>query len=148
MDQPPSRREAAPSHRSDQRGVSLSVWTAVALPAFIVVVGIGADLSGHAMAQQEARAVAAEAARAATHEVILTADGPQLNRAAALRKGASFAAAAGYRAHVGIEGSATAVVGISGSYTTTFLSLVGIESIPFAVVGEAVAITSVDGERS
>ena len=39
----------------DERGVSLSVWTAVAMPAFIVAVGLGVDFSGHAAAEQEAR---------------------------------------------------------------------------------------------
>ena len=34
----------------DERGLSLSVWTTVALPAFIVAVGIGVDFSGHAAA--------------------------------------------------------------------------------------------------
>ena len=51
----------------DERGVSLSVWTAVAMPAFIVAVGLGVDFSGHAAAEQEAREVrqAAAAAQAA-----------------------------------------------------------------------------------
>ena len=65
----------------DERGVSLSVWTAVAMPAFIVAVGLGVDFSGHAAAEQEARAIAGQAARAATHEVVLTEAGVSLDPA-------------------------------------------------------------------
>ena len=63
----------------DQRGLALSVWTSVSLPAFILMVGLGVDFAGHAAAEQEARAVASQAARAATHELRITPDGATLD---------------------------------------------------------------------
>ena len=40
------------------------MWTAVALIGFIVIIGIGVDFTCHTKATQEARSIAAEAARA------------------------------------------------------------------------------------
>lgn len=132
----------------DERGLSLSVWTAVAMPAFIIAVGLGVDFSGHTTAQQEARAVAAQAARAATHEVTLTAAGPRLDVAAARRAGRAFAAEAGYAAEVVIEGGTRARVTVTGSYPTLFLGLIGVNSIAFEASGTADALSVIDGEQA
>ena len=123
-------------HR-DERGLSLSVWAAVAMPAFIIAVGLGVDFSGHAAAEQEAREVAAQAARAAIHEVSLTVDGPQLNIAAGKRAARSFAEAAGYTAEVGLTATADATVRLRGSYQTTFLGVIGIHHLPVEGIGAA-----------
>ena len=40
----------------DERGLAISVWASVSLPAFIIAVGLGVDFAGHATAEQEARA--------------------------------------------------------------------------------------------
>lgn len=134
--------------RRDERGISLSVWTAVAMPAFIVAVGLGVDFSGHAAAQQEARSVAGQAARAATHEVGLTDAGPILDAPAARRAGLAFAADAGYAAEVRIEGGTRARVTVSGAYRTLFLGLIGVGSIPFQASGTADALRVLDGEQT
>lgn len=132
----------------DERGLSLSVWAAVSMPAFIIVVGLGVDFSGHAAASQEARAVAAEAARAATHEVILTDSGPNLDRAAAKRAGQRFAREAGYTASVTVRGRMTADVTILGSYQTLFLGLIGVNALDFSVSGSADAVSTLNGEEA
>ena len=54
-----------------ERG-AITVWTAVVLIGFIVIIGIGVDFSGHARATQEARGIAAEAARAGQQHLGLT----------------------------------------------------------------------------
>lgn len=134
--------------RRDERGLSLSVWTAVAMPAFIIAVGLGVDFSGHTAAQQEARAVAAQAARAATHETVLTASGPQLDVAAARRAGRDFAADAGFPAEVGVERGSRVRVTVTGSYRTVFLGLIGVDSITFQSSGTAEALSVLDGEQA
>jgi len=132
----------------DERGVSLSVWTAVAMPAFVLTVGLGVDFSGHAEAEQEARSIATEAARAAAHEVVITDAGLRLDAGAARRSGQAFAADAGYRASVDVIGARTARVTISGSHQTIFLGLIGIKEIDFEVSSSATAISTLDGDEA
>ncbi|MCG6567813.1 hypothetical protein [Tessaracoccus sp. ZS01] len=115
--------------RRNERGLSLSVWTAVALPAFIVTVGLGVDFAGHAAAEQEAREIAAQAARAATHQVSLTDAGVRLDIAAGKRAALGFAQAAGYTADVLLTQASGAQVTVRGTYDTVFLGLIGIHGI-------------------
>ncbi|NHB84258.1 hypothetical protein G7085_05475 [Tessaracoccus sp. HDW20] len=124
------------------------MWTAVAMPAFIITVGLGVDFSGHAEAEQEARSIAAEAARAAAHEVIITDGGPRLDVGAARRAGQAFAADAGYRASVEVTGATTARVTISGAYPTIFLGLIGVQTIDFQVASSAAAVSTLNGEEA
>ena len=49
-----------------ERG-AITVWTAVVLIAFVLIVGIGVDFAGHTRATQEARSIAAEAAARAAN---------------------------------------------------------------------------------
>ena len=141
---------AAPPTRARryQRGLALSVWASVSLPACIIAVGLGVDFAGHATAEQEARAVAAQAARAATHELRVTPDGATLDVAAAKREAVSFAAAAGYSAAARIEGGNRAHVSVTGSYVTLFLGIIGVNSIGIEVEGSARAVTTLDGAEA
>ncbi|HSO69735.1 MAG TPA: hypothetical protein VLQ67_08870 [Arachnia sp.] len=132
----------------DQRGLALSVWTSVSLPAFILMVGLGVDFAGHAAAEQEARAVASQAARAATHELRVTSTGATLDVAAAKREAVSFARAAGFAAEARIEGGNVARVTVRGAYDTLFLGLIGVNSIGVEVDGSARAVTTVDGAEA
>lgn len=128
--------------RCDERGLALSVWVAVALPAFIVAVGLGVDFAGHAAAEQEARAIAAQAARSATHAVVLTGSGAQLDAGAARRAGRGFAEAAGLSAEVNLTPQLGAEVRVRGSYSTVFLGLIGISSIDVEATGVARAVSA------
>ncbi|GAA4891417.1 hypothetical protein GCM10025789_05360 [Tessaracoccus lubricantis] len=123
--------------RSNERGLSLSVWTAVALPAFIVTIGLGVDFAGHAAAEQEAREIAAQAARAAVHQVTLTDAGPMLDVGAGRRVALRYAEAAGYSADVRLTQATGATVTVRGTHPTAFLGLIGIRGIP--VEGEGTA---------
>ena len=126
---------------ADERGATLSVWTAVMLPAFVIAVGLGVDFAGHAAAEQEARAVAGQAARVATQQTALTADGPVLSATAAEREAAAFARAAGWDARVVVSGR-TAEVTLTGTYPTTFLGLIGVRSIDVEGRASATAVQS------
>lgn len=126
--------------------MALSVWTAVAIPAFVIVTGLGVDFSGHTEAEQEARAVARQAARAATHQVALLASGPELDVGAAKRAATDFARAAGYEARVDIVDGMRAEVVISGSYRTLLLGIIGVDELDFTASASAVALTVIDGE--
>lgn len=134
--------------RLDERGLALSVWTAMALPAFIVAVGIGVDFSGHATVAQEARAIAAEAARAATHEIVIGPAGPVLDVPRARSAALNFANVSGYSAAVTVSGGSTATVRISSTYDTVFLGLIGIHEIGFDVSGSARAVRTLNGTES
>lgn len=123
--------------RRDERGLSLSVWAAVAMPAFIVTIGLGVDFAGHAAAEQEAREVAAQAARAATHQLVLTQEGPTLDVGAGRSAAQRFAEASGYTADVHLTEQTGAWVTVRGAYRTTFLGMIGIHSM--AVEGEGSA---------
>lgn len=111
------------------------------MPAFIIAVGIGVDFSGHAAAEQEAREVAAQAARAAFSEVSLTTDGPQLDVGAGKRAARDFAEASGYTVDVALTQATGAQVSVHGSYETSFLGVIGIHSISVNAMGTAQGLT-------
>lgn len=125
--------------------MALAVWTAVALPALILMVGLGVDFSGHATAELEARSVAAEAARAAVQEVRVGAEGTVVNVPAALQAATSFVAAAGYDGEVDVDSQSSVTVTVRGSYPTLFLGLIGVNEIPVEVTGSARVIAAIDG---
>lgn len=118
------------------------------MPALIITVGLGVDFSGHAAAEQEARAVAVQAARAATHEVVVTAAGTAIDPPAARRAATSFVRTAGYAGDARIVSGDRAEVTVRGSYRTLFLGLIGVNDIPVEVTGRARAVATVDGTEA
>lgn len=134
----PARRRT--SRSSPERG-SIAIWMLTTALTMILVVGLAVDLSGQVYAKQRAQDVAAEAARAG---------GQQLQGATAIRgEGAlvdnseAVAAASTYIAGApGITGTAAVRAGgtiveanTSTTYTTKFLSIIGIRSL--TVTGHA-----------
>ena len=128
--------------------MALSVWATMMLPAFIVAVGLGVDFAGHSAAEQEARAVARQAARAATHEVVISVDEVRLDAPKARSAAISFAAASGYPATVTISQGIRADVVIESAYDTVFLGLIGIHEIGFEVDATARVAATVDGSEA
>lgn len=115
--------------RRDERGLSLAVWTTLAMPAFVLAVGLGVDFAGHATAEQDCRAVAREAARSAGQQVGVTLDGtPHLDVPMARAAAASRLAAGGYTGTVEIDGS-TITVTAAGEYRTVFLGMIGVDAL-------------------
>lgn len=123
--------------RRDERGLSLAVWATVALPAFVLAVGLGVDFAGHATAEQDCRAVAREAARTAGQQVAITLEGdPVLNVSAARRAATSKLSGSGYTGTVRIDGH-TITVTAGGEYRTLFLGLIGVDALPVDGMGSA-----------
>lgn len=125
----------------DERG-SISLWAALAALCMIVIVGIAVDFGGQAVAEQQARSVAFEAARTGGQQVNLD----QLVRGGQAQTDPYKAAAAAnaYLADAGVIGSVTVnsdtvTVTITSSYQCSFLSVIGIDSLP--VTGTASADT-------
>lgn len=123
-------RRAQPTDR--ERG-SVSLWAVLAAFCMIIIVGIAVDLGGQAVAEQQARSVAFEAARSGGQQVNLD----QVARGGQAQTDPAQAATAAntYLANAGVSGSVTVTadtvtVTVTGSYQCSFLSIIGINSLP------------------
>lgn len=139
----PVRRGSREHASHDERGM-VAVWVSVALVAFIVVIGIGVDFAGHAGASQDARAVAAEAARAGGQHLTLDSGRARPDVHAAIQAANTYAAASPYTASTAVSGGDSITVTTTGTYQTTFLSIIGITSLRVSGTGTA-TVTSVLG---
>ena len=117
-----------------ERG-AITVWTAVVLIGFIVIIGIGVDFSGHARATQEARGIAAEAARAGQQHLGLT-DGRLSPEPDVAKKAAeNYVAASRFHGTARVIGSNIVEVEVTGKYTCVFLNVIGITTLPVRAKG-------------
>lgn len=139
----PAGRGSMEHGRADERGM-VAVWVSVALVAFIVVIGIGVDFAGHAGASQDARAVAAEAARAGGQHLTLDSSRARPDVHAAIQAANAYAAASPYTATSTVTGGDSITVATTGTYQTTFLAIIGITSLRVSGTGTA-TVTSVLG---
>ena len=131
---------------TDERG-SLAVWTALVMPAFILCVGLGVDLSGHAAAEQETRAVAQEAARAGG-QYLLVVDGrarPDIVRAE--RAANDYVAATAFTSRASAQTDGRITVTVSGRHPTRFLSMIGITTLPLSATGTARIVSVIAGNE-
>lgn len=138
--------------RADGERGSVTVWTLTTALAMVLLVGLAVDLSGQVLAKQRAQDIAAEAARAG---------GQQLQGAAAIRGTAALldphaavAAANTYLAAVPevtgnahVSSGTTIVTDTHVTYTTKFLSLIGIRTIRVTGHAEAEVNRAVNGTR-
>jgi len=117
-----------------ERG-AITVWTAVVLIGFIVIIGIGVDFSGHARATQEARGIAAEAARAGQQHLGLT-DGRLSPEPDVAKKAAeNYVAASRFHGTARVIGNNIVEVEVTGEYTCVFLNIIGITTLPVRAKG-------------
>lgn len=133
--------------RRNERG-AVGVWAAVMIPGFIVCVGLGVDLAGHAKAEQELRAVAAEAARAGGQYLVITPGTrphPQTGRAQ--RAATTFLAASGFDSSTTVSTDGSIHVEVRGRYQTHFLQLIGVKTLPLTGSASAHVASVVDGEE-
>ncbi len=117
------------------------------MPAFILCVGLGVDLSGHAAAEQEARAVAQEAARAGG-QYLLVVDGrarPDIVRAE--RAAADYVAATALTGLASARTDGRITVDVTGLYPTRFLSMIGINTLPLSATGTARIVSVIAGNE-
>jgi len=129
------RRQAA--LRGDRGSASVSfLLVSVTL---IVVIGLVVDGAGKIQANERADLVAASAARTATNSIggdTVRVGSLTLDAAKATTAGEAYLAAAGMPGTVTVNGEVVTVT-VSTTYSTRFLSLIGIVELPGA--GEASA---------
>lgn len=130
----------------DQRG-SLATWTAVVMPAFILCVGLGVDFAGHATAEQEARAVAQEAARAGGQYLEVRDGRARPDRPRAERAARAFVAATHFSSAVRVGSNGTITVRVEGTYPTQFLGMIGIDALPVQATGHAQVFSVIAGNE-
>ena len=126
----------------DERG-SVSVIVIATIVVLIVAAGLVVDSAGKYQATQQAQMTASSAARAGTNAVAgqVVVDGTlKLNGSAAQNAAQNYLTAAGVSGNVSVVGD-TITVSVVGSYTTRFLSLIGINSLPVAATSAARVIT-------
>ena len=117
-----------------ERG-AITVWTAVVLIGFIVIIGIGVDFSGHARATQEARGIAAEAARAGNQHLGLTDGRLSPEPDVAKQAAENYVAASRVRGTAQMIGGTVIEVKVTGEYTCMFLNIIGIRTLPVRAEG-------------
>lgn len=124
----------------DERG-SISIWMATASFIMIVLVGMAVDLGGKVHTQQQARNVAAQAARTGAQEVqastAIRGGLPQASISNAKAAAYSYLAQADVEGTVTVRGGDTIVVQVSDTYDSKFLSIINLDSM--RVTGEASA---------
>ena len=128
--------------RNDERG-SVSVIFLACVVVLVVVVGLVVDSSGKYQSSQSAQMTASAAARAGTNAL---AGQAVVDGTLALNSSAAQAAAQNYLTAAGVTGNVTVVgdtitVSVEDTYTTRFLSLIGVNSLPVGATSSAQIIT-------
>lgn len=128
--------------RNDERG-SVSVIFLACVVVLVVVVGLVVDSSGKYQSSQSAQMTASSAARAGTNAL---AGQAVVDGTLALNGSAAQAAAQNYLTAAGVTGNVTVVgdtitVSVEDTYTTRFLSLIGVNSLPVGATSSAQIIT-------
>ncbi len=126
---------------------SLATWTALVMPAFILCVGLGVDFAGHATAEQEARSVANQAARAGGQYLELRDGRARPDPFRAERAAHDFVAATSLSCDVVVGGNGTITVRVRGEYPTQFLSMIGITALPLNATGIARVVSVIAGNE-
>jgi Flp pilus assembly protein TadG len=120
---------------------SVSIWLVTTGFAMIVLVGLAVDLGGQVHAQQQARAVAGQAARAGGQQLqggpAVRGDAARTDTTRAATAARAFLASAGVTGTVTVTGGTTVTVTTTDTYPTTFLGVIGIPTL--TVTGRAQA---------
>ena len=137
-----------PAAADRERG-SVTTWLALGSIAMILAVGVAVDLTGQVHAQQHARDVAYQAARAGGQQLDndlavrgLEAKADPYQAASAAR---TYLAAADVSGTVYVRGGDTVVVETTDTYQTKFLSMVGLNRMTVTGQGEVRVVRVVGG---
>jgi Flp pilus assembly protein TadG len=126
--------------RDRDRG-SVSIWIATGGLVMIVLVGMAVDLSGQVYAQQRARDIARQAARAGGQQLqaapAIRGEAAVADPAAAARAARTYLAASDVTGSASVNDGNTVVVNTTAVYRTKFLSIIGITQL--TVTGHAQA---------
>ncbi len=140
-----------PKTPAAERG-SVTIWMITTALSMLLLVGLAVDLSGQVLAKQRAQDVASEAARAGGQQLL----GPDAVRgvAAELDPSAAVAAANTYLSSVSgvsgssrVRGGATVITDTRTTYTTKFLSIIGVRQIRVSGHAEVEVNRAVNGSR-
>ncbi|MDO5736301.1 MAG: pilus assembly protein TadG-related protein [Propionibacteriaceae bacterium] len=123
------------------------MWTAMVMPAFILCVGLGVDFAGHTTAEQEARAVAQEAARAGGQYLIVSGGRAQPDIRRAERAASAYVAASALAGSAVARPDGFITVEVSGEYATLFLGMIGVTTLPVHASGTARVVSVIDGNE-
>ena len=128
--------------RRDERG-SISIWMVTSSFVMMVLVGLAVDLGGQVHAQQRARDIAAQAARAAGQEVeaapAIQGESLSVDPVAARAAAKEYLLIHGVEGTVTVSGGDTINVFVHDTYTPQFLTFLGITRLD--VTGKASART-------
>ncbi|MFE5339844.1 TadE/TadG family type IV pilus assembly protein [Isoptericola sp. NPDC056578] len=145
----PRRLRARRTSRAAERG-SVSIWLALGAFVMIVVVGMAVDLSGQVLAQQHARDVAQQAARAGGQAVV--ASDALRGAGVSIDSRAAYTAAQQYLSSTGVSGSVQVVPGgdrvivrTTDFYQPKFLGIIGIREMRVSGEGEARVVRAFEG---
>lgn len=127
--------------------MSISVWAAIGMPAFILALGLGVDFAGHTAAQEEARQVAGEAARAGAQGADIGRARIKADPEEAQAKAEEFAVGSGYLASSAAVDADGVKVTIRGEYETVFLGVIGVYTLPYEVSSQSDFFTGSDRGR-
>jgi Flp pilus assembly protein TadG len=128
---------------------SVSIWIATCAMVMIILVGLAVDLGGQVYAQQHARDVAGQAARAGGQQLQVPAavrgDAARVDPARAAAAARAYLAASDVTGSVTVGGGGTVVVHTTATYQTKFLGIIGIDSLAATGTGTARIARVVEG---
>ena len=131
-----------------ERG-SATIWMVTAAFAMSVLVGLAVDLGGQAHAQQRTHDLAAQAARTGAEEVLaapaIQGKYVRIDIVAAGRTARSYLSQSGATGTVRVRGNRIHVQA-TDTYSTRFLSIIGISSVRVRGDAEAELVRSLNGE--
>lgn len=121
------------THGRDEKG-SISVWMITTALTMTLLVGLAVDLGGQVYAKQRAQDLAAQAARSGGQQLVASSSvrgvSARVAPAAAVAAARTYIAGApGYSGSARVTGGTTVVADTHTTYTTKFLSIIGIRTL-------------------
>lgn len=137
------------AHPNGSERGSVSLWLAMSASVMTMVIGIAVDLTGQVYAQQHARDIAAQAARAGGQRISAPSAvrglAARADTVAAVQAARTYLSASDVTGSVRISEGTTLTVNTTGTYQTKFLSIIGINTIPVHGSAEARIVRAVGG---
>ncbi|PZT98879.1 MAG: hypothetical protein DI630_18270 [Gordonia sp. (in: high G+C Gram-positive bacteria)] len=128
--------------RDDERGF-ITPFFVVFVPALVLIVGLVVDGAGKIQANENAQAIASGASRAAANAVaaqVVSNGGISLDNNRARTAATDYIEASGMTGTVNVVGDRI-TVSVETSYSTKFVSIIGIASLPAQATATAEIIT-------
>lgn len=135
--------------RVDPERGSITIWIVTASFVMIVLAGMAVDLGGQVYAQQHARDVARQAARAGGQQLqagpAIRGEGAIADTTRAVQAARTYLAAGDVAGQAQVTGADTIEVTTTAVYTTKFLGIIGINRLTVTGHAEATITRAVEG---